>query len=122
MRGQVDDMLKFLKEQENYIIRTLNSKNDPADLAAMLKDQKAKTRFIQHERLVHLLVTLAFGLFFLLSVFVTLAYEKLEILPLDLLFLLLLVPYIVYYYKLEKGVHRMYELYNMINDKINAPK
>jgi len=43
--------------------------------------------------------------------------EKFEILLVSLLLLVLLIPYIAHYYKLENGVQRLYELYNKIDEK-----
>ena len=111
-------MIKYLKEHENYILRALASENDSFNWVCLQEYHKSQIGFLQHERLVHLLVTLSFGLFLLVSVFFTIVFVKIEIILLDLLFLILLIPYIIYYYKLENGVQRWYNLYTMINDRI----
>ena len=70
-----------------------------------------RIQFYQHERLIHLLVTLAFALFFLLSLFMALILKQLGILVLTGLFLVLLVPYIKHYYFLENSVQELYTIY-----------
>lgn len=70
-----------------------------------------RIQFYQHERLIHLLVTLAFALFFLLSLFMALILKELGILVLTGLFLVLLVPYIRHYYFLENSVQELYTIY-----------
>lgn len=69
---------------------------------------------MQHERLIHLLVTLFFGLSALLTVFFFVLHPQVAIGILLLLFLALLIPYIAHYYKLENGVQRWYHLANEI--------
>lgn len=68
----------------------------------------------QHERLIHLLVTLFFGLLFLGSFVAWLSMPMPELFwPLTLLMLILLVlelAYIRHYYQLENGVQLLYEL------------
>jgi hypothetical protein len=115
-------MLKYLKAHEDYIIQTLKSDSNHFDWAGLLEYHKTKTGFLQHERLVHLLVTLAFGLFLLVSIYFTIINENQEIIFLDILFLLLTIPYIFHYYRLEKGVQRMYDLFNLISNRIHPSK
>ncbi len=110
--------MKDLKEHEEYILKILASENDSYNWIGLQEYHKSKIEFLQHERLIHLLVTLFFGLFFLISVFFSIAFPKIEILLLDLLFLSLLAPYTVHYYKLENTVQGWYKLSALINDKI----
>ncbi|MFA6308211.1 MAG: hypothetical protein WC677_00475 [Clostridia bacterium] len=110
--------MKDLKEHENYIRQALESENVNFNWVGLRDYHKSKIEFLQHERLTHLLVTLSFGLFFLISVFFTIVFPRMEIVLLDLLFLLLLIPYIVYYYKLENTVQFWYQIFSEINAKI----
>ena len=70
--------------------------------------------FFQHERLIHLLVTLSFAFMTLLSFFVFLITEYLPVTALTVLFLVLLIPYIFHYYHLENGVQKLYDLYDQL--------
>ena len=63
----------------------------------------------QHERLIHLLVTLFFGLIFIITMDLAVVFEN-EILGIiGASLLVLLVPYIWHYFKLENEVQRMYK-------------
>lgn len=70
--------------------------------------------FFQHERLVHLLVTILFALLTVITLLANLFLNEVFLLPLELLFLILLVPYIHHYYVLENGVQKLYECYDTI--------
>ena len=72
-------------------------------------------QFFQHERLIHLIVTALFALLTIISMLASLAIPKQPILlALDLLFLILLIPYIRHYYLLENGVQKLYKYYDKI--------
>jgi len=111
--GVVSYMVKYLKRQEELVEEAL-SKDNCSDWESLRNYHKSQIEFLQHERLVHLLVTLSFGFFFLISVLAAAVSEKFEILLVSLLLLVLLIPYIAHYYKLENGVQRLYELYNKL--------
>ena len=70
--------------------------------------------FFQHERLIHLLVTILFAAMTLSSLYVFLITDFLPIIILFVLFLVLLVPYIFHYYHLENGVQKLYDLYDQL--------
>ena len=70
----------------------------------------------QHERLIHLIVTALFALLTILSLFASLLLPKQPVLlALDILFLVLLIPYIFHYYRLENGVQKLYEYYDKLS-------
>lgn len=72
-------------------------------------------QFMQHERLVHFLVTILFALGFFISLVIYLLGEVIMMLPLLILILALLVPYIAHYYFLENSVQKMYRLHDEIH-------
>ena len=72
--------------------------------------------FFQHERLIHLLVTLAFAVMTILSLLMTV--QELYFLPLFVLFLALEVPYVFHYYRLENGVQKLQRMYREAEEKI----
>lgn len=76
-----------------------------------------KIYFFQHERLVHLLVTLGFAIFSLLAFCFFLLTEEATLLILGILFVMLLIPYIIHYYFLENGVQKMYDQYDELLKK-----
>jgi len=70
--------------------------------------------FFQHERLIHLLVTLLFACLTFLSFSVFLITSYLPVIILFVLFLVMLVPYVFHYYHLENGVQQLYDLYDQL--------
>lgn len=108
-------MGKYMKTHENLISEL---SKDPSNIDFLKKYHKMQIEIIQHERLIHLLVTLFFGLFFLISILFVVVFEKVILLSLAALFLILLIPYVFHYYKLENGIQRWYTIYNeMIFDE-----
>jgi cell division protein FtsW (lipid II flippase) len=63
------------------------------------------------------MVTLAFGGFLILSLGITVLTAMLIFGLFDLLLLILLVPYIMHYFKLENGVQRWYHIANEIEKR-----
>ena len=70
--------------------------------------------FFQHERLIHLIVTITFALLTMMSVLGFLALVQPGILVLTILLLVLLVPYVRHYYILENGVQKLYTYYDKL--------
>ena len=75
--------------------------------AEMLK----RIEFYQHERLIHLIVTMSFAVFFLLSLMMYFSVRQIGILLLAVLLLVMTVAYIKHYYFLENSVQKMYKFY-----------
>lgn len=70
-----------------------------------------RIEFYQHERLIHLIVTMSFAVFFLLSLTMYFSVKQIGILLLDVLFLVMTIAYIKHYYFLENSVQKMYKFY-----------
>ena len=81
-----------------------------------LRSMLVSIGFFQHERLIHLLVTLAFAVMTILSLLMTV--QELYVLPLFLLFLVLEVPYVFHYYRLENGVQKLQRMYREAEEKV----
>ena len=90
------------------------------DLVELKTFHERQIRYMQHERLIHLLVTLFFAVFFMLSLGFGSVTGSLPALGLAALTFLLLAPYIVHYYRLENGVQRWYHLTNRIDKRIGV--
>lgn len=84
------------------------------ELAVLKSELLTQIAFFSHERLIHLLVTLFFALFTVISMaaFIITSFPGLGVL--SLLFLVLLIPYIRHYYILENSVQKMYVFYDRI--------
>jgi hypothetical protein len=109
-------MIRFL----NQHIREVNEKikdNKSRNWRVILKHHRETIKFVQHERLIHLLVTLAFGIKFLVMMVFSLIYPRAILFVVDGLLLVLLVPYIFHYFRLENGVQKMYWIDKLIQNK-----
>lgn len=76
------------------------------------QDMLVQIQFFQHERLIHLIVTVTFALLTMLSVLASLFLVQIGLFILTILLVVLLVPYIRHYYILENGVQKLYEYYD----------
>ena len=85
----------------------------------ILREMLVQIGFFQHERLIHLIVTVLFAFLTIFTVacscFLDSSYGMMFLL-LCVLCLILLVPYIHHYYVLENGVQKLYEIYDTIRD------
>lgn len=71
--------------------------------------------FFQHERLIHLIVTVTFALLTIIAILGTLIVPQPALFILVLLLAALLVPYIRHYYILENGVQKLYQYYDRMS-------
>lgn len=89
----------------------------------LLEEHLTQISFFQHERLVHLIVTITFAILEMLSILGTLIIASMgndiiAMLVLTAFFLVLLIPYIKHYYILENEVQKMYRQYDEILKKL----
>lgn len=104
-------------------IDELLQRND-VDWNRVLEEHLIQVGFFQHERLIHLIVTVTFAVLEMISIFMTLlSFWIGEGNPalgcLTLLLLVLLIPYVRHYYILENEVQKMYAQYDRILEIIN---
>ena len=84
------------------------------------EDILIKISFFQHERLIHLIITLFYCILFLIFlILITLSYVF--IIPAALL-LIFLICYLIHYFLLENGVQYLYKLYDDIKDSPKKDK
>ncbi|MPM16401.1 hypothetical protein SDC9_62780 [bioreactor metagenome] len=84
------------------------------DWSAVLEELLIQISFFQHERLIHLIVTVTFALLEMIATALTLIFFSPAVLALCLLILVLLVPYVMHYYLLENEVQKLYARYDRI--------
>ena len=77
-----------------------------------LEEHLVQVGFFQHERLIHLIVTVTFALLELLAILLSMIVNSLFTLLLPVVILILLIPYIRHYYILENEVQKMYAQYD----------
>ena len=98
------------------------AKMEQFSMEGFSKEEKEKARqemlvqiqFFQHERLIHLIVTVTFAILTVLPIFAFLALIQIGLLLLSALLIILLVPYIRHYYILENGVQKLYTYYDKL--------
>lgn len=100
-RKRIDDLLE--KESENW--------------DRILEEHLVQIGFFQHERLVHLIVTVTFAILEMLAVVTTLLAFNPALGLLDLLLFVLLIPYVRHYYILENETQKMYVQYDALLQK-----
>lgn len=89
------------------------------DWDAVLREHLTQVSFFQHERLIHLIVTVTFALLTVIALAIYCIACYIPMLPLIILLLVLLIPYIGHYYTLENEVQKMYVQYDTILDKMH---
>ena len=107
-------MRKRMLEYIALVVKYLSESGTPESDVRMLEDMLRQIAFFQHERLIHLLVTLLFGLLFVLTMLYAAAFPSFAMFGLSLVILVLLVPYLRHYYLLENGTQRLYALYDRL--------
>ena len=110
-------MWEYLKRHERFI-KQLLEQGDAAALDGIREYHEKQLRYLQHERLVHLLVTLFVALFLLLSVGYGVLQPTLVVGVLATLLLVLTAAYLVHYYRLENGVQRLYNLSIRLDERL----
>ena len=115
-------MKKRILTYRKYIDFLLAS-DKQSDWKYIKHEHITQVAFFQHERLVHLIVTVTFAVLELLTVCAYVIVGALDstlsfpLLILALLILVLLIPYIKHYYLLENEVQKMYVQYDRIAQK-----
>ncbi len=106
-------MKKYLFDYIKEIDNLLNNKEkfDEDDI----KKHLIKIQFFQHERLIHLLVTLFYAFIFI--VFLGLCAIHYIFFIVVFMLLIFLIFYIIHYFRLENGVQYLYKQYDKMLEK-----
>lgn len=117
IKEYVAAMLKFANEMPSQKGLSAQHKEE------ILREMLVQIGFFQHERLIHLIVTVLFAFLTIFTItaacFLNNLYYGTLFCLLSVVCLILLVPSIRHYYILENGVQKLYELYDVIK---NAPQ
>ena len=111
-------MIDYIKRHERYVKDVLEKNPDNEKLKELLTYHDKQIQWMQHERLVHLIVMLFVCLFTLLSFGFTVLRTSTPALILSALLLILSVAYVIHYYQLENGVQKWYLISNQINQRL----
>jgi len=104
-----DNMRKYLEEYTKEIDDLIKTKKITKQ---NIDDHLIKISFFKHERLIHLLVTLFYGIFLFLSVIISLSNFIFTIVT--LLITVILVFYVRHYFFLENHVQYLYKQYDQM--------
>lgn len=105
---------------ENLLECDLEESDEKVNWNDIIEDHLIKISQFQHERLIHLIVTVLFALLTIISIGFMYMFENIFFVLLTLCLIILLIPYIFYYYMLENNTQAMYELYDQLLKKKKA--
>ncbi len=110
-------MWRYLQLHEAFVRKALTETRDAEGWRQLADFHAKQLAFMQHERLIHLLVFLTVCALFLGSIGYSTWAPTPWSLALCALLLLLVVAYVVHYFRLENGVQRWYHLANQLDEK-----
>ncbi|MBR7089399.1 MAG: hypothetical protein IKI46_02755 [Lachnospiraceae bacterium] len=118
MEKRLLDYMAYLKA-----ISEKAEKNEfsPEELEVLRQQASLQIAFFQHERLIHLIVTMTFALMTMITLAGICITGYLPLTALMVLLLVLLVPYIRHYYILENGTQTLYRYYDSL-ERERTPK
>lgn len=107
-------MTKEIRAYMALLEQFFSAEHSEEDLLKMRSELLKRIEFYQHERLIHLIVTMSFAIFFLMSLTMYLATPLVGLMLLSVLLLVMTAAYIKHYYFLENSVQKMYKFYYKI--------
>lgn len=115
LKKLIEDVNKFLTEYD--AMTAGDESRAKRELERLLSYTERWLLYFQHERLIHLIVTVLFALCAILVFGIFLIVQQWFVLPLFALIVCLLVPYIVHYFHLENGVQELYDLIDKLIER-----
>lgn len=103
----------------NYILymeKTTAENHSTEEKEELLKDLLIQIGFFQHERIIHLMVTLGFSIITIVSLFCATVEITIPLMIFILGMLIFMFFYVRHYFFLERGVQKLYTYY----DKLTA--
>jgi hypothetical protein len=111
-------MIDYMRKHESYVKEILENNTDNEKLKELLMYHDKQIQWMQHERLVHLIVML-FVCFFTLIIFgFTVLRTSMPSIILFFILLSLSVAYIIHYFRLENAVQKWYLISNQIRNEL----
>lgn len=126
MGERLKNYLKKMQELTDSLAKETEkmSADREEELRYRLEKEKAELLiqigFFQHERLIHLIVTVLFALMTILVFILGMTEFSLWTGGLLLLLLALLIPYIRHCYLLENGTQKLYQYYDKLEELLNG--
>lgn len=110
----MEKRIKSYRKYMDELLSQLEAGKEAAEPSQLKEEHLTQIAFFQHERLIHLIVTVTFALLEFLSILLFMFFPGISTGLLVLVVLILLVPYIRHYYILENEVQRMYGQYDRL--------
>ncbi|HOX46481.1 MAG TPA: hypothetical protein PK668_22950 [Myxococcota bacterium] len=113
-------MWDYVRLHESFVRAALEGQHGTfaqGDWAALLGFHQEQIARMQHERFIHLTVTMFVATFLLLSLGFALVHPTWPGLALTAVLLGLTGAYLVHYFRLENGVQRWYHLANRLSER-----
>lgn len=112
-------MKQYISEYISSVERIMRSSDKQHEqYTKLLREFEMKIAYFQHERLIHLIVTVLFALLEMSAIYVILVSPNLGAIIFSIMFLVLLVPYVMHYYFLENSVQKMYKMRDKIIEQL----
>ena len=112
-------MKERILNYRNRIDKLLKENSEDTDWNKVMDEHLTQIGFFQHERLIHLIVTVLFAILTFICVGTYIISGEIYVLALIGILLVLLVPYIMHYYLLENETQKMYDQYDKILRHLN---
>lgn len=97
-------------ESHKIFMESCLNKQNKSDIKHLYRFHESRMRDFQHERLIHLLVTILVGLCTVILSGVTILSHEVILLPVIGILFLLTLAYLLHYRKLENGVQSLYTI------------
>jgi predicted RND superfamily exporter protein len=115
-------MIEYMKKHESYVQDVLANKPDQDKLKELLAYHNQQIQWMQHERFVHLIVTLFVCLFTMIVFCFSVMQTSVPAIILFVLLLILSGAYLIHYYRLENGVQKWYLVSSQIRNALSSTK
>lgn len=110
-------MEKRILAYARYLENLQTDELSPKERNALCKKILIQIGFFQHERLIHLIVTVLFALIAVGVFGICAVAPSIPMFGLEFMILVLLLPYIRHYFILENTVQKMYRHYDRIREE-----
>jgi len=111
-------MWRYLKSHERFVLDALAGSGEGISMVELRDFHERQLRYMQHERLIHLMVTMFVSTYLLLIIGFIAVHPIWPAFALAALLFALVCAYVVHYFRLENGVQRWYHLANQIDERL----
>lgn len=109
-------MGNYIKTYMKSVETALEDEN--TDFEALKREHLVQIEFIQHERLIHLMVTIMCCILLFIGLCVFFLSDLMPFMIINGLLLILVFCYLIYYFYIENSTQKLYRLYNKICAKL----